>query len=71
MYGAITKYRSDLGIGIITADDGRKFRFQSASVLNRREHLEGEDVYFDAASVKASEIIVLAGSPWIAFGGLA
>lgn len=69
MYGAITKFRSDLGVGIIAAEDGRAYRFQRTEILNRRDDLEGEEVYFELGDLKAREIIVLAGSPWMAFGG--
>lgn len=72
MYGEITKFRRDLGVGVICAEDGRKYRFSRSSILNRRDDLEGQDVYFDlAAFSKVREIIVLAGSPWAAFGGIA
>ncbi|MBX9684914.1 MAG: hypothetical protein K2X41_14120 [Hyphomicrobium sp.] len=70
MYGEITKFRSDIGVGIIKAEDGRKYRFERSAILNRRDDLEGVEVYFDANAVKAREVIVLAGSPWAAFGGV-
>lgn len=70
MYGAIKKYRRDLGIGIITAEDGRAYRFERGAILNRREDLVGQEVYFDLGGRKAREVIVLAGSPWAAFGGI-
>ncbi len=70
MYGEITKFRSDLGVGIIKSEDGRKYRFEQSAILNRRDDLEGVEVYFDANAIKAREVIVLAGSPWAAFGGV-
>lgn len=70
MYGEITKFRRDLGVGVIKAEDGRKYRFERNSILNRRDDLEGLEVYFDPAALKAREVIVLAGSPWAAFGGI-
>ena len=70
MYGEITKFRRDLGVGVIKAEDGRKYRFERTAILNRRDDLEGQEVYFDPASLKAREVIVLAGSPWAAFGGI-
>jgi hypothetical protein len=70
MYGAITKFRSDLGIGVILAEDGSKYRFDTKSILNRRDSLEGEEVHFELGGLKPREIIVLAGSPWAAFGTL-
>jgi hypothetical protein len=71
MYGEIKKFRSDLGIGIIAAEDGRAYRFQRTEILNRRDDLEGKEVHFKLGDLKAREIIVLAGSPWMAFGGVA
>lgn len=68
MYGEITKFRTDINIGVIVAEDGRKYRFDGQDIRNRRDDLEGVEVYFESASVKAREIIVLAGSPWTAFG---
>jgi hypothetical protein len=69
MYGEITKFRRDLGVGVIVAEDGRKYRFERDDIRNRREDLEGFEVYFESHSVKARQIVVLAGSPWSAFGG--
>ena len=71
MYGEIKKFRSDLGIGIIAAEDGRAYRFERTQILNRRDDLEGQEVHFKLGDLKAHEIIVLAGSPWMAFGGAA
>lgn len=71
MYGEITKFRRDLGLGVIRAEDGRKFLFVGSEVRNRSALVEGEEVHFQPGSVKASDIVVLAGSPWAAFGGLA
>jgi hypothetical protein len=70
MYGEITKFRRDLGVGVIVAEDGRKYRFERDDIRNRRDDLEGAEVYFETASVKARGIIVLAGSPWAAFGAV-
>jgi hypothetical protein len=70
MYGEISKFRPDLGVGIIRAEDGRSYRFQDGEIRNRRADLEGLEVHFVAGSFKASDIIVLAGSPWAAFGGV-
>lgn len=70
MYGEIKKFRSDLGIGVIVAEDGSKYRFDKSAILNRRDDLEGEEVHFELGGLKAREIIVLAGSPWAAFGGI-
>lgn len=71
MYGEIKKFRRDLGIGVIKAEDGRVYRFERLEILNRREDLEGLEVHFEVGGLKARDIIVLAGSPWAAFGGMA
>jgi len=70
MYGEIKKFRRDLGVGIICAEDGRRFRFQRGEILNRLDDLEGSEVHFEIGELKARSIIVLAGSPWAAFGGI-
>jgi cold shock CspA family protein len=70
MYGEIKKFRPDLGVGIICAEDGRRFRFESGQVLNHLENLEGNEVHFEVGELKARSIIVLAGSPWSAFGSI-
>jgi hypothetical protein len=71
MYGEIKKFRRDLGVGVIVAENGQAYRFDGAAIRNRRDDLEGEEVYFDLGGRKAQDIIVLAGSPWTAFGGIA
>ena len=70
MYGEIKKFRSDLGIGVIEAENGHKYRFQRDAILNRRDDLEGQEVHFSLSSLNPREIVVLAGSPWTAFGGI-
>jgi hypothetical protein len=70
MYGEIKKFRRDLGVGVILAEDGRKYRFERSAILNRRDDLEGQEVHFSLSSLNPREIIVLAGSPWAAFGGI-
>jgi hypothetical protein len=70
MYGEIKKFRSDLGVGVIRAEDGRSYRFQGEEIRNRFETLEGHEVHFMPGDLKARDIIVLAGSPWAAFGGI-
>ncbi|MGQ0456452.1 MAG: hypothetical protein ACT4OU_05265 [Hyphomicrobium sp.] len=71
MYGQITKYRREIGIGVIRAEDGRRFLFVGNEIRNLNECLEGREVHFEPGAVKARDIIVLAGSPWAAFGGIA
>jgi hypothetical protein len=68
MYGEIKKFRDDLGIGIISAENGCAYRFERKEILNRHADLEGQEVHFELGELKAREIIVLAGSPWLAFG---
>lgn len=70
MYGAITKFQSNIGVGVIVGEDGRAYRFASGAIRNPGNGLVGQEVYFDLSSRKAAEVIVLAGSPWTAFGGL-
>lgn len=70
MYGEIKKFRRDLGVGIIRAENGRSYRFDTGEVRNRLESLEGHEVHFELGGLKARDIIVLAGSPWAAFGGI-
>ncbi len=60
MYGEIKKFWRDLGVGVICAEDGRRFRFESGEILNRLEDLEGNDVPFEVGELKARNIIVLA-----------
>jgi hypothetical protein len=69
MYGRITKYRNEIGAGVIVADDGRKFRFTEADVVNRAAELVGLGVDFLLVDNRPKDIIVMAGSPWTAFGG--
>lgn len=70
MYGRITKYRSDVGFGVIEADNGRKFRFAKAAIRNSAAHLVGQDVDFIVVSSRPIDIIMMSGSPWTAFGSL-
>lgn len=71
MYGEIKKFREDIGFGVIVAEDGRKFRFADTDILNRAEMREGREVNFVVAGLKPESIIVIAGSPWTAFGSIA
>ena len=52
------------------AEDGRAYRFEHTEILNRHQDLEGLEVHFKLGGLKAREIVVLAGSPWTAFGGV-
>ncbi|HXF52686.1 MAG TPA: hypothetical protein VNK52_01050 [Hyphomicrobiaceae bacterium] len=68
MYGRISKYREDIGVGVIVTDDGRKYRFSRSDVLNRNHAILGEDVDFVPEGNRPIEIIVMKGSPWTVFG---
>ena len=70
MQGQITKYRDDLGFGIIEADDGRRYRFTKQQIKNSAEALIGQDVDFVLSASRPVDIIMMSGSPWAAFGGL-
>ncbi len=68
MQGQITKFRDDLGFGVIRTESGRKYRFSSADIRNPNGKLVGLEVDFLVESAKPSEIILLHGSPWTVFG---
>lgn len=68
MYGQITKFREDIGFGVIEAEDGRKYRFSKSQIVNVNQELVGESVNFLVQARQPKEIFVLAGSPWTAFG---
>lgn len=67
MHGQITKFHSTLGYGIIETDDGAKFRFARASVKNPNGKLIGYDVDFLVSQRKATDIILMHGTPWTVF----
>lgn len=67
MLGKIESFRRDIGVGIIRAENGRKYRFSRASLINARFELEGEEVDFLLSGVTPHAIVVLAGSPWSVF----
>jgi hypothetical protein len=69
MIGRITKFYGNIGVGIITAEDGRKFRFHSRELTSRAGHTSGIEVDFEVRSGRPRQIIPLVGSPWTAFGG--
>jgi cold shock CspA family protein len=71
MYGQITKFRDDIGVGVIEAEDGRKYRFVKTEIVNRADGLIGQGVDFLVDASRPRQIIMMAGSPWTAFGGLA
>lgn len=70
MEGRVTKFYGTLGIGIIAGQDGRKYRFKTHSVMNRHLPIANQEVDFEVANSAPTRIIVLAGSPWTAFGAI-
>jgi hypothetical protein len=70
MYGEIIKFRKDLGVGVIEAEDGRKYRFTTSAIVSNMRQLVGENVDFLLDARRPRQIVVLSGSPWDAFGGL-
>jgi hypothetical protein len=70
MYGHITKFREDIGVGVIEAENGRKYRFAKSAFLNTVAPRVGEEVDFLVVASRPSAIIMMAGSPWTAFGDI-
>lgn len=68
MEGRVTKFYRDLGVGIIAAENGRKYRFRTDKVMNRHLPIANQEVDFEVDGGHPTRIIVLAGSPWTAFG---
>jgi hypothetical protein len=68
MQGHITKYRPDLGVGIIATEDGQRFRFAASSLVNPEGDLIAAEVDFERADGRADDIILLRGNPWTVFG---
>lgn len=66
--GEITKFRDDIGSGIIIADNGRKYRFTKSNVINFAGRLVGLTVDFVVVANRPTDIILLIGSPWTIFG---
>ncbi len=67
MQGHITKFREDLGVGVIETDEGRKYRFSGQEIVNRNGRVVGHDVDFVVESTRAKDIILLTGTPWHVF----
>jgi hypothetical protein len=67
MQGQITKFQESIGFGVISAADGRKYRFSSSDIRNPNGHLVGLDVDFLVESRSPRDIILLHGSPWSVF----
>jgi hypothetical protein len=65
--GEITKFRSDIGAGVIVSESGRKYRFTKTEVINSGSDLVGATVDFFVVANRPTEIIVMQGSPWSVF----
>lgn len=70
MEGRVTKFYRELGVGIIAAENGRKYRFRAQQVMNRHLPIADQEVDFEVAGGRPTQIIVLAGSAWTAFGSI-
>lgn len=68
MQGHIIRFDANLGQGIISSDEGQRYRFQCGQIRNPKGKLVGLDVDFLVESRRAQDIILLDGSPWQAFG---
>jgi cold shock CspA family protein len=66
--GQITKFRADIGFGVITSENGRKYRFTKSEVINSGDELVGTTVDFVVVASRPQQIIVMQGSPWTVFG---
>lgn len=69
MLGQIESYHHEIGVGIIKAEDGRKFRFACRDLINHRAQILGNEVDFELEDRTPRRIVVLAGSPWSVFVG--
>ncbi len=70
MMGRVTKFLTAHGIGVIAAEDGRKFRFTANELTNRSTAVSGVEVDFLLSAGRPTQIIPLDGTPWTAFGGI-
>jgi hypothetical protein len=68
MQGQITKFHENIGFGVISASDGRKYRFSKTDIRNPNGRMIGLDVDFLVESHSPRDIILLHGSPWTVFG---
>lgn len=70
MYGEITKYRVDLGVGVIEAENGRKYRFSKSQIVSSVRRLVGEGVDFIVDARRPCQIVMLSASPWTLADGI-
>ena len=69
MHGRITKFSPEVGFGVIEAEDGAKYRFAKDQVVNLNGKLVGHTVDFLVNARRPTEIFLMTGTPWTAFGG--
>jgi len=69
MQGQVLRFRADLGVGVIRADDGRTYRFVCSDVINPDAGLVGRPVDFLVDTRRPRAILVTDTSPWTVFGG--
>jgi hypothetical protein len=70
MYGEIIKFRPDLRVGVIAAEDGRKYRFAKSEIVSGARDLVGKNVDFIVDARRPRQIIVTSASLWTAFGDI-
>jgi hypothetical protein len=70
MYGEIIKFRPDLGVGVIAAEDGRRYRFERSQVVGSARDLVGKNVEFIVDARRPRRIVVTSGALWTAFGDI-
>jgi hypothetical protein len=70
MHGEIIKFRPDLGVGVIAAEDSRKYRFAKSEVLSSARDLVGRNVDFIVNARQPRQIILTSASLWTAFGDI-
>ncbi len=68
MQGQIIRFDATLGQGVISTEEGQRYRFQCGEIRNPNGKLVGLDVDFLVESRRPKDIILLHGSPWQAFG---
>src|SRR5262245_28688619 len=69
VHGRITKFSEEIGFGVIEADNGAKYRFAKSEIKNLNGKIVGHSVDFLLAARRGTEIFLMTGTPWTAFGG--
>ena len=70
MHGEIIKFRADLGIGVIAAEDGRGHPFAKSQVVSSARDLVGENVDFIVDARCPRQIVVTSAALWTACGDI-